>query len=290
MEDVVLPERPTLVVGDLRGALPIHRGTVPAWNAALAAMAPGGRTIPLRDVLLVQPVRSPTLRSEVVAPAAVEGVALEPLAPALRSLLLDAPDDAEDVADPAEAFAVEWSRPLSVEGLRGTAVFSSKADREIDGFRVGLEADLGHGVRYRSFGPGRARAYGSYVLPCPRTLRPSAGEEVALEVVFDVADRDVAYRWRVALGSRTFEWQGTAVENPGSLDALRAGSPDHVPGADPSDPVEAALRTRFGSGRTIAQIVEDALRDLPADTPRSAVEDRAVALSRERESRRVRRL
>jgi predicted nicotinamide N-methyase len=286
--DVDLPERPTLLVADVRGPLPLDARAVPAWNGAVARLAPGARTIPRRDVVLAQPVRSDFLASRVHAFEPVEGVRFESVRPALSNFRYRDVEDPRPVAEPTPLFEVRYGRRMDGRHA-GSATFRAEVPWRIDGFLVGFEAELAPGVVLRSFGPGRAVAYGTVFLPTLGPVDVPAGGRIGLRVATEPLDDDVVLRWAVDAGGVEGAWQGAVAEEGQSIDLVRARLPGHVPGPDPKDDVDVAILARFGQGQTVEEAVEGAMASLPAGTSREAVERRAQDLAWRRQSRVVRR-
>jgi SAM-dependent methyltransferase len=284
LDRVDLPERPTLVVGDVRGTLPFHAGAVEAWNAARARMAPGARTIPRRDTVYATPVRSETLHRRARSLDDLGGVSVRCLE---RSLCQREVLRASDEAPQGEArplLAVDYGQSLDPGAWRGAVDFTAGADWVVDGFLLGFEADLGEGVSYRSFGPNAAVAYSTCLLLAPERLRPSAGSRLRLRV--RVLDEGEALHllWAVDLGDAVGDWQGHLLGDPASLDVLRAASPGHVPPPDPADDLDAHLLLAFSRGASVGEAAASAVAALPGTDAARATE-RAAALSQRREER-----
>jgi hypothetical protein len=289
VEDVSLPEAPTLLVADLRGPLPLDSKALSAWRAALPRLAPGGRTVPRRDVLYAQPVRSETLADGVHRFGPVAGVSFDPLRAPLANERQPEPSDATPLAPERPLYEVRYALPFP-RRFEGAAEFSVEPPAVVHGFRVGFEADLAPGVSFRSFGPGRAPAYGVHVLPAPSPLDVRAPTRLRLRVACDVLGDAAPLRWAVDVDGREGAWQGSFLHAPESLDVLRAGQPDHVPAPDPDDDLDAVLLGAFARGRALRDAIAEAAAALGDDVPAGRVEARAVELSRRRQARVVRRL
>ena len=288
IEDVTLPERPTLIVGDVRGPLPLDAGGASAWEAARRILAPNGRTIPRKDVVYAQPISSRDLHGQVHAFGPVAGVSFDALRTPLANTRHEEPADAVPLAGEMPLFEIVYGAPPPAR-YEGTAEFVALHAGSVDAFRVGFEADLAPGISYRSFGPGRARAYGVHVLSTPRRIDLAAGTRLSLRVVADVVDTTTQVTWAVDVDGTDGAWQGALVEAAQSLDVVRAGLSDHVPGADPADDLDAVILAEFRKGKTIGDATAAAMGAMPA-VPPERVEIRVVELSRRRQGRVVRRI
>ena len=289
IQDVELPEKPTLIVADVRGGLPWGVGAAPAWNAARAKAAPHVRTIPTHDVVMAEPVTSDTLDARIRRLAPIEGVSLAALRPSL-ALGWERPDPDVRPLAPAGAVAeVRYDAPL-VDEFDGTVTFETTRPVSVDGFRVGFEAHLAPGVSYRSFGEGAARVYGSLLLPTRERLAWRPETPLALRVSRRRVSGGPGLLWSVRLGDAEGAWQGEMLEQVLSLDVLRASLPGHVSKPDAVDEVRRVALEALRDGRTVAQAVSRALSALPAGTPREEVEEEIVELSRRRQARTVRRI
>ena len=253
LEDVSLPEPVTLVVADVRGPLPLDAGAPPLWRAALARLKPGGRTLPRRDVVYAQPIRSTDLSRRVHDFGPVAGVSFARVRGPLAHARHEEPEDATASAPERPLFAVEYGAPLPTR-LEGEAEFTLPPGAVVHGFRLGFEADLAPGVSYRSFGEGRARAYGVHVVATLAPIVADAPTRVAFRLAFDVADDAAAVRWSVAIDGKEGPWQGPAVGGAQSLDVLKSGLPSHSPAPDLADDLDAFVLGEFQRGASVPDV------------------------------------
>lgn len=288
LEDVSLAEPPTLVVADVRGALPLDAGAPALWRAAHTA-APGARSIPRRDVVFAQPIRSAELSRLVHGFGPVEGVAFTRMRGPLAHARHEEPTDAVALAPERSLFAVEYGAPLPAR-IEGQADFAVPAGEVVHGFRLGFEADLAPGVSYRSFGEGAARPYGVHVVPTLAPVQAERAARVSLRLAFDVADEGAVVRWRVGVDGKEGPWQGPAVGGPLSLDVLKAGLPTHTPDPDLVDDLDAFVLGEFRHGASVGAAAAAAAKEFLGRLDAERVEARVASLAQRRRSRVVRRL
>ncbi len=289
LADVVLPEPATVVVGDVRGALPLDVGGAGAWEAARTHLAAGGRTIPQRDVVHAQPIRSDTLFERVHGCGPVAGARLDPLRPAFAQYRHELPDDAEFLGEPRPLFDVRYDAPTPPRYL-ADASFVADRPWTVDAFVLGFVAELAPGISYASFGPGRARVYGLLVAPTPGRITVPPGVTLGLKVACEVADDMAPLSWAVSVGDREEPWQGPLAESAWSLDVVRAGLAGHVPGPDVADDLDAFVLGSFGQARSVGETVSAACERFATRVSVERIQGRVAELARKRQARVVRRI
>jgi protein arginine N-methyltransferase 1 len=288
VEDLALPEPPTVLVTDVRGQLPFDAGAVDAWNGALRLLAPGARIVPLRDRLLAQPVRSDRLHVSAAGFGPHGGVTFECLRAPLANGRFGDPGDLAPWAEPRRVFEIRYGAPLDGR-WSGDLEFVADAPWVVDGFAIGFEAELSPGVGFRSIGPDRATAYGVGVFASPRRLEVAPGERIGIRIDVRRVGAGVQLRWAFVTRDGPQPWQGPILEDGQSLDVLKASLPDHVPGPDRADDVDAQILLAFSRGTSVREAAEAALRVLPAGTSPELVRGRTRELAQRRQARVVRR-
>jgi|GEM_PF-4895798 len=289
LEDLRLPEAPTLVVADVRGGMPLAGGAPLLWNAVVGALAPGGRCIPRRDVVFAQPIASEALHERTHGFGPIEGVGVGPLRSVLTESTPEVADDAAPRSDAQPLFEIRYGARLAAR-YAGQAEFVADVPWTVDGFRLGFEADLAPGISYRTFGPARVLAYGLPVAPTPGRLVVPAGAALRLRLRCDVDGAHAPISWAVDLGDREGAWQGPLAQVGESLDVLGAGLPDFVPAPDASDDLDGFILGEFGRGRSVGATTASARTAFGGTTSEANVERRVVDLARRRQARVVRRL
>lgn len=208
--EAVLPGEVSLLVGDLRGTLPLCLPQLQAFAAFAARwLAPDGGVIPRRDVLWAAPCRHPgsPLRRAAGPPGGgrVEGVELAPLLAAVgnswwrqdlaAAALLAAPRRWAEIAYP-------W-RPASLSGrLAWTLGESASAD----GLALWFETELVPGVGYSTApGAGADTCYGQAFFPFSGRYELAAGDAFEVELRADPAGVGFVWTWEVTQrrGGRT---------------------------------------------------------------------------------------
>lgn len=289
IQDIDLPERPTLVVADLRGMLPLDAGAAKAWNAVLPRMAPGARTIPRRDTVFVQPVTSEELDRRSHGCGPIEGVAFSSVRASVSSQVHAAYSDAVALAPERPVVEIRYDRPHH-GAIGGRVEFEVDRPWTLDGFLVGFEAELVPGVVYRSFGPKAASAYGTGILPSTERRKLERGQRVVLRFEARVTDTGVWPLWAVEVDGREAPWQSPLESTPTSLDVMKAGLPGHVPGKDATDDLDAVILDAFREGLSVQAAGEKAVAALRLEARRTQAMERAAELARRRQGRVVRRL
>jgi len=287
--EVTFPERIDVVIGDVRGRLPLDVGGPAAWRGARRHLVPGARTIPRRDVVFAQPVASETIYRDHHVSAPAGGVLLTSLASALAHERRDEPDDAVLLADAQPLFEVDYGAEIPPR-FTCRATFVVDRPTVLDAIRLGFEADLAPGISYRSFGPGRARAYGVHVVPTAGRRPLEAGATVTVHVAVECGDAECALSWAVDVDRAPGTWQGELVETGQSLDVVQAGLASHVPAADLADDLEAFVLESFRTGHSVGETTRRATAAFTDRLPPAAIETRVIDLARRRQARTVRRI
>ncbi|MEA3246139.1 MAG: hypothetical protein U9Q74_08260, partial [Gemmatimonadota bacterium] len=257
---VTLPERGTVLVSDLRGALPLHGDSLATIiDARQRLLVPGATMIPARDVVLAAPCDAPRDWSgvELALGAKPHGIARGALARVARATLHRdrvAPDGL--LAAPAHVAEIEYATVESPDVDSGVN-WRVGRDGRAEGLLLWFETALAAGVGYGTGPAGRRTTYGTGFLPFAHPLDVRLGDRIECRLRAKLVD-----------GEYVFAWDSTHVPVAGapvtmrqsSLDALALSSgdlanlqPGHVPSPDPLDAVRALVALTDGR-RTLGQI------------------------------------
>ncbi|MEM9557975.1 MAG: 50S ribosomal protein L11 methyltransferase [Acidobacteriota bacterium] len=241
-----------VLVGDLRGVLPVHDDHFEIVARARRWLRPGGVVIAACDHLRVAPVTAPDAYRDLVeawtAPHLVAaGLALDAArARAVQSIGRVTLPESAPVA-PAVTWASIDYGSLDAEApptvLRRSAAWTLGADATVHGLAVWFDSDLLTGTAEGeavclSSGPGgvaagRAEVYGQAFLPWPSPHRLAAGDSVEVDLQARRVGDGWVWRWRSAVAGARFD-QSTFFGAP--LDRSRLAARAVVRSPGPDDP------------------------------------------------------
>jgi len=199
IRDLVLPERPDVVISDLRGVLPIHGDHLEVMAYVNEhVVRPGGVLIPRQDRLHVALVAMPTEHGEVGAAWKEPGLDLGPI----RDLALATPHrvilhgpevvsttrvwDTIDYHQPKELRRRRWGSTGDV-----TATASGVAHGLACWFATSLVGDVG----FTTAPSPDHQTYGHWLLPFVDPLPIGAGEVVEVRADVSLVGAEPIWRW-----------------------------------------------------------------------------------------------
>jgi protein arginine N-methyltransferase 1 len=195
--DADIPERVDVIVSDLSGALPVfeeHLTTIISVRERF--LKPGGVLIPQRDRLFCAPISNADLYARIVEPwRSIDGVDLS----AGETMALNTPQahvvKPEDLIAEPQCWATLDYATLDSPHVRGSAVWTLDADREIHGIALWFESTL-HGSIVSGSGPWSPESvHATIVLPLLRPLQLRAGEALRVELEAVLASGRYVVTW-----------------------------------------------------------------------------------------------
>lgn len=271
-----LPEKVDVIVSDMRGTSPLNGDHASAIRDARARwLKPGGVLLPARDRLFVQVVESDDLTARLTRGwESFERLGFSANA-ARTSILNTLYDD--------RTATLLASDVLTVPGAWGTLEYASYAGEVIDGtvdltvtrngtahgLAVWFEATVFDDIAYRS-APGWTLAYARSYLPLLEPVRVTHGDRARITMRADA--RGDRWAWDTELfgqdgASRARFRQATFLGTPTAPAALRRSATTHQPVPNARG---ERLRTLLGAmdgQRTVAALVAEVERTLPAGSP-----------------------
>lgn len=209
LETAALPERPTVVLGEMLGHFASDEHMHRLYGHARKLAAPGARFIPSGYSLTWGAISAHGLSDEMNRLTDIEGIDLS----AMGELLVDrialahiAPEDL--LGTEVTTAPVDVLEPLPA---RYSATLRIEQDGELGAIAVGFDAQLAPGVNLRT-GVADARTHWRQtVFPVHPPLPVRSGQSL-----------DVAIRPRLITDRGTWAWQVTAGEQTRKGDAMRA--------------------------------------------------------------------
>ena len=270
--DVTLPERATIIVSDMRGALPFFERHVPAIaDARERLLADGGVLIPRRDHMGRDRGSARTLRRSRGALARSHA---RPRFPAGRG---DAHEHlATDHLTPdvllsdSQCLATLDYRDISGPDLDAEATWSAARPGTGHGLGVWFDSELIDGVSF-SNAPDQPRAiYAHAFFPFAAPVPLGEGESISVRLQATLVGDDYMWRWTSRGGM-----QSTLYGVPLGVQQLTKGAAEHVPVLTTEGEIDLFVLTRMQDSMPL----EDIAHALVARFP-SAFRDRRAALGR----------
>jgi protein arginine N-methyltransferase 1 len=271
--DVTLPERATIIVSDMHGALPFFERHVPAiTDARDRLLAKDGVLIPRRDHLWAAIVDAPDLYADHVAPwrDRTHGLdfrsATEMLTNTWRRTRV-APDV---LISDAKCLATLDYRDISSPDLDAEATWSAARPGTAHGLGVWFDSELVDGVSL-SNAPDQPRAlHAQAFFPFAAPVPLGTGESISVRLQATLLGDDYMWRW-----TSRGRMQSTLYGVPLGVQQLAKGAAEHVPVLTTEGEVDLFVLARMQDSMPVEEIANALLARFP-----SAFRDRPAALGR----------
>ena len=271
--DVVLPERATVIVSDMRGTLPQFGRHLPAIaDARQRLLSQGGVLISRRDRLWAAIVDAADVYADHVAPwrDRTHGLVLEPaeemLANTWRKVRL-APDQL--LSDALCLATLEYCE-IADPGLDVEGTWPTQRPGTAHGLSVWFDSDLIDGVTF-SNAPGQPGAiHGQAFFPFAAPVPLSKGESLSVRLQANLVGDDYIWRW-TSLGHT----QSTLHGVPLGARQLPKSAASHVPELNVEGEIDLFVLARMKESMPLGDIARELLARFP-----SALRDWNAALGR----------
>jgi protein arginine N-methyltransferase 1 len=271
--DVVLPERATVIVSDMRGTLPQFGRHLPAIaDARQRLLSDSGVLIPRRDRLWAAIVDAATVYADHIAPwrDRTYGLVLRPaeemLANTWRKVRL-APDR---LLSDALCLATLDYREITDPGLDVETTWPTLQAGTAHGLCVWFDSELIDGVTF-SNAPDQPRAiHGQAFFPFAAPVAVNAGDSMSVRLQANLVGDDYIWRW-TSLGHTQSTLQGV----PLGARQLPKSAASHVPDLNVEGEIDLFILTRMTESMPLGDIARELLARFP-----SALRDWNAALGR----------
>jgi len=282
-----LPERVDVVVGDLHGTLPFYKGNIESMaDAAKRHLKPGGRMIPMRDVLYAVPAHAPEEYRQVEMPWRENdyGIDLSPAASFVFNLWGRArkePATAEQLLSSPQCWGEVHYATGQTQDLDKPLEWEIERPSTLHGLYVWFDGDLGEGIGYSNAPNLPELVYGRAFFPFEHATEVVAGDRVHARLTVHKFRGDYVFRWK----SRITAVDGTpkAQFDQSTFKALaidpselRKADADHAPTALNLDGrIAQAVLQAMTEGRRLQDIADRLAVDFPQRfrTPIAALEE-----------------
>jgi protein arginine N-methyltransferase 1 len=193
---IELPERVKVIVSDIRGVVPLHGHAVRTLNDARERfLAPGGRMIPTRDVLMAAVVSATEHYEELLKPWQRQGLDFSAVMPLLLNSAYRARIGTQRMLSSSHAwFSLDYAHGASE---RAAADFELTIEQEGvgHGLSIWFEATLYEDIGYSTHPEYHENISGRRFLPWLAPVSLRSGDEVHVSLRADLVGSDYIWRW-----------------------------------------------------------------------------------------------
>lgn len=256
---LTLPERVDVIVSELRGVLPLFRGSVSSLvDARARLLRPGGALLPQRDQLWLALASSPQDHARAVSPWSKNdlGFDLGRWSAWLANSWIQAQPSASQLASAPVRWADLDYRTVEAPDVRHQVTCLAARDAEVHGFFLWFDATIAEGIGF-SGGPDAPRLpYGCAFFPWPRPVSVKAGDGVTIDLDAKLVGDDYTWTWRTAIGETRFA-QSTFFAAAVGSGTMRRRAASHVPELTEEGRLVLSVLEGLRRGRVLAEIADD---------------------------------
>ncbi len=198
-QDVSLPERADLIIGDTRGITPLYESHLRIMiDVRERLLKPGGALIPGRDRLWAAPIASPPLWADATGILSrlprqfgLEGLARHTCSKPVR---IGPEYPVQMLASPCPWSDIDY-RTVTTADVSGRCLFRANQAGECHGFAVWFSAELLPGIGYDNSPDRHDSIYGQLYFPLGEAVSLQADDEVALEIKANPLGQGYFWRW-----------------------------------------------------------------------------------------------
>jgi protein arginine N-methyltransferase 1 len=266
--EVELSPKANVIVSDLRGVLPLYSRHIEAIvDARTRLLAKDGAMIPVRDTIWAALVQAADEYARRIEPWSASGLDLE--LSAGRELVVNnwwraEIDESQVLTEKLLVATLDYS-VVRDGGTHASDSVAAHRTGTAHGVCLWFDAELTnkHGF---STAPGEPETiYGNALFPLSQPVRLERGDDVHLELRAIPGDDDYVWVWNTRVehaGKVTADFrQSTALGIPLSVETLRRGSPEFVPGLS-ADGERAKLALELMDGGSSVREIANRLAEL----------------------------
>jgi type I protein arginine methyltransferase len=271
--DVVLPERATIIVSDMRGTLPQFERHIPAIaDARQRLLADGGVLIPCRDRLWAAIVDAPEVYADHVTPWRdhTHGLALQPAEQMLANTWRKTGLTPHLLLSDSRCLAALDYHELVDPDLDVEATWTTRRAGTGHGLCVWFDSELIDGVSFSNAPEQPGAIHGQAFFPFAAPVALSDGAVISVRLQANLIGDDYIWRW-TTLG-RT---QSTFYGVPLAAEQLSKRTADHVPVLGSDGEIDLFILARMQESMPLGDIARELLARFPA-----AIRDWNAALGR----------
>ncbi|MEO5566094.1 MAG: class I SAM-dependent methyltransferase [Luteimonas sp.] len=263
--ELELPEQVDIVIGDLHGTLPFFKGNIESMiDARKRHLKPGGRMIPLRDVLYAAPAQAAHEYEHVEAPWRRNeyGIDLSAAAPHVVNQWWRAspePVAAQSLlASPQVWGEVDYTLTESTD-LDKQLEWGIERAGTLHGLYVWFDGNPGEGIGYSNSPLLPELVYGRAFFPLEQAIDVTIGDRLHTRLAVRRVKGDYIYRWDTRItaadGSAKAQFrQSTFKAGLTTLVVLRKASADYLPELTAEGQIAHAVLQAMAEGQRLQDI------------------------------------
>ena len=267
-DTLVLPERATIIVSDLRGALPLFEHHLPSIiDARERLLEPGGVLIPQRDVIHAVLCEQGDTQRRFTDPWEANKYELDLSAakPLIRNMWrTDRLDDVRVLADAQPCLTLDYEA-IDTPHARGEVEWQVRQTGTAHGFGLWFETTLVPGVAFSNALGSPVAAYRHAFFPFKEPVEVKPGDLVSIALRADLVGGEYVWRWRTRFldanaGRRLaaeFD-QSTLLSVPWTLEQVRRTAPSFVPTLGEDGHIDRMILDDLLEGRPLGEAAEHA--------------------------------
>lgn len=257
------PTKADVIVSDIRGVLPLFEHLIPTIiDARERLLAPGGRLIPMRDVIRVALVHAPEHYLPCERPWLKNNYGLDlteghRFAVNIRARASMKPEAL--MAEPCDLAVLDY-HTIADPSVDSTVEFTAERTQTAHGLLLWFDADLAEGVQFSNSPRATELIYKQQFLPFERPVKIAAGERLRARVRAMFQDGDYIVSWDTDIAAsalreapvsfRQSTFKG-AVFTPARL---RPHAHDQVPATTAQIMIDRDCLSLVGEDRTLEDI------------------------------------
>jgi protein arginine N-methyltransferase 1 len=272
-----LPERATIIVSDLRGAMPLYESHLPSiMDARERLLAPGGVLIPQRDIILAGLYEHPDAHRRFSDPWETNKYDLDLSAakPLVRNTWhTDRLEDIHLLAAAQPCVSLDYTA-IDTPDARGEVEWQVDRAGTAHGFGLWFETTLVPGVGFSNAPASPGGVYRHTFFPFEEAVEVKSGDLVALALRADLVGSEYVWRWRTRFfgsadsGRVTAEFdQSTLLGVPLTLEQVHRSSPSFVPDLGEDGHIDRLILGDLLEGRPLGEAAEHAAEVFPHRFP-----------------------
>lgn len=270
--DVTLPERPDVIVSDMRGVLPIHDGLVAIIDARDRLLAPGGVLIPQRDLLRVAVVEAPALHERFTIPWEQNafGIDMRTARGCVLGSWCKARLTPDQLLVEAQTWAVIDYPTITRTSFAGEVTWTAERNGIGHGLYLWFDAVLADGVEFSNAPDLPELVYGAVFRPWDSPVAVSQGDRITVAIRATMVGEEWVWQWstlvteggstRVKARFTQSSFESLVLLQP----RLRKRAAEHRPSLTELGAVDQAILGMFDGRTSLAEVAARIVARFPS--------------------------
>ncbi len=271
--DVMLPEKVTVIVSDLRGKVPLFSQHIPSIiDARERLLAPGGVLIPRQDRIWAALVSAPDLFEEAVLPWKGNTYDFDLSAPQkyLRNYWMGKRIKEEQIVSAGQLWATLDYSQINQPNVSGELRWPIAKDVTVHGFTMWFDALLAPDIGYSTHPREPELVYGNSFIPWKQPVDLLAGDVVAMQIKANLVGDSYVWRWDTQIVEqgdpsrvRAQFKQSTLFGEPISIERMSRRDLAHQPALSKKGKITQHILNLMDGQRPVREIAEQVFAQDP---------------------------